>query len=103
MKNHEWYKQAKYGMMVHWGLYSILGGEWKQSYFGIKNEEYSQLASIFDPIYFNAEEWVVFAKNCGMKYIVITSKHHDGFALYHSKADPYNIADAAPFIYRLND
>jgi len=108
MNSHEWYKEAKYGMMVHWGLYSILGGEWKgkrtpligewiQSYFGIKQPEYSQLASIFNPIYFNAEEWVIFAKNCGMKYIVVTSKHHDGFALYHSKADPYNMVDATPF------
>lgn len=107
-KTHEWYKQAQYGMMVHWGLYSILGGEWKgkrtpligewiQSYFGIKNEEYSRLASVFNPIYFNAEEWITFAKNCGMKYIVVTSKHHDGFALYHSKADSYNVVDAAPF------
>jgi alpha-L-fucosidase len=108
MNSHEWYKQAKYGMMVHWGLYSILGGEWKgkrtpligewiQSYFGIKQDEYSQLASIFNPIYFNAEEWVIFAKNCGMQYIVVTSKHHDGFALYHSEADSYNMVEAAPF------
>lgn len=108
MNNHEWYREAKYGMMVHWGLYSILGGEWKgkrtpligewiQSYFGIKNEEYSQLAHVFNPIYFDAEEWVIFAKNCGMKYIVVTSKHHDGFALYHSKVDSYNMVDATPF------
>ena len=108
MTNHQWYKQAKYGMMVHWGLYSILGGEWKgqrtpyyaewiQSYFGIKNQEYSKLASIFNPIYFDAEELVLFAKNCGMNYIVVTSKHHDGFALYHSKADAYNMVDATPF------
>lgn len=108
MNGHEWYKQAKYGMMIHWGLYSILGGEWKgkrtplygewvQSYFGIKNEEYSQLASVFNPIYFDAEQWVTFAKNCGMQYIVITSKHHEGFALYHSKADSYNMVDATPF------
>ena len=108
MNNHEWYKQAKYGMMVHWGLYSILGGEWKgkrtplygewiQSYFGITQPEYSQLASVFNPIYFNAEQWVMFAKNCGMKYIVITSKHHDGYALYHSKVDSYNMVDATPF------
>ncbi len=108
MTNHEWYKQAQYGMMVHWGLYSLLAGEWKgkrtpgigewiQSYFAIKNEEYSQLAKIFNPIYFNAEEWVLFAKNCGMKYIVITSKHHDGFALFKSEADKFNVVDATPF------
>jgi len=108
MTNHEWYKQAKYGMMVHWGLYSILGGEWKgqrtpdygewiQSYFGIKNDEYAELAKIFNPIYFSAEEWVIFAKNCGMNYIVVTSKHHDGFALYHSRIDAFNMVDATPF------
>ena len=108
MTSQEWYKQAKYGIMVHWGLYSILGGEykgartpyygeWIQSYFGIKNAEYSKLASIFNPIYFNAEEWVLFAKNCGMNYFVITSKHHDGFALYHSKVDKYNMVDATPY------
>ena len=108
MNIHEWYKQAKYGMMIHWGLYSILGGEWQgkrtpqygewiQSWFGIKNAEYGRLADIFNPIYFNTEEWVTLAKNCGMKYIVITSKHHDGFALYKSKTDKYNIADATPF------
>jgi len=105
---HEWYKQAKYGMMVHWGLYSVIAGEWNgrrtpeygewaQSWFGIKNAEYEKLAGVFNPIYFDAEEWVVFAKNCGMKYIVITSKHHDGFALYHSKADKFNMVDATPF------
>ena len=107
-ETHKWYKEAQYGMMVHWGLYSILGGEWKgrrtpqigewaQSWFGIKNAEYEKLAKIFDPIYFDAEEWVTFAKNCGMKYIVVTSKHHDGFALYHSKVDKYNMVDATPF------
>ncbi|MCL2406510.1 MAG: alpha-L-fucosidase [Defluviitaleaceae bacterium] len=108
MNNQEWFKQAKYGMMVHWGLYSILGGEWKgrrtnnigewiQQHLRIPMAEYSQLAKAFNPIYFNAEEWVLFAKKCGMEYIVITSKHHDGFALFASKVDKYNVVDATPF------
>ena len=108
MNTRDWFKNAGYGMMVHWGLYSLPGGEWKgkkggdyaewlQNHFRIPNNEYEQLAAIFNPIYFNADEWVELAKECGMKYIVLTSKHHDGFAMYHSKADKYNICDATPF------
>lgn len=108
MNNHEWFRQAKYGMMAHWGLYSLLAGEyrgrrvndyaeWIQSFMPIPNAEYEQLAGIFNPVYFNADEWMRLAKECGMKYFVFTSKHHDGFAMFHSKADQYNIVDATPF------
>lgn len=108
MDNREWFKQAGYGMMAHWGLYSMLGGEWKgrrvldyaewiQSYMAIPNAEYSKLADIFNPIYFNADEIIKLAKDCGMKYFVFTSKHHDGFAMFKSKADKFNIVDASPF------
>ena len=108
MDNRTWFKEAGFGMMVHWGLYSVLGGqyrgkiarpyaEWIQSRFAIPNREYEQLATVFNPIFFDAEQWVLLAKACGMKYIVVTSKHHDGFAMYHSKADRYNIVDATPF------
>lgn len=108
MTSKEWFKQAKYGMMIHWGLYSLPAGEWKgkrmpyigewlQAFFRVPNAEYSQLARIFNPILFNAEEWVKLAIDSGMKYMVVTSKHHDGFAMYHSKADKYNIVDATPF------
>lgn len=108
MNNREWFKQAQYGMMAHWGLYSLLAGEyrgrrvqdyaeWIQSYMPIPNAEYEQLAGIFNPVYFNADEWIRLAKECGMEYFVFTSKHHDGFAMFHSKADKYNIADATPF------
>lgn len=105
----KWFKnEAKFGMMIHWGLYSILAGEWngkRMDYIGewimsqyqIPNAEYEKLADIFNPIYFNADEWVKLAKDAGMKYIVVTSKHHDGFAMYHSKVDKYNIVDATPF------
>lgn len=108
MTNIEWFKQAKYGMMLHWGLYSLLGGEykgqkvrdyaeWIQSYFQIPIAEYEKLASAFNPIGFDAEEYVKFAKDCGMSYIVITTKHHDGFALYRSECDKFNVYDATPF------
>ena len=108
MDAHKWFKEAKYGMMVHWGLYSLLGGEykgekvssyaeWAQTYFRILNAEYEKLATAFNPVYFNADEWVRFAKECGMKYIVVTSKHHEGFAMFKSRADKFNIVDATPF------
>jgi len=107
MKLHEWFK-GKNGMMVHWGLYSLLAGdyrgqrsasyaEWIQSYMRIPNEEYARLATAFNPVYFNAEEWVRLAKECGMDYLVITSKHHDGFALFKSHASKFNMVDATPF------
>ncbi|MCQ2744723.1 MAG: alpha-L-fucosidase, partial [bacterium] len=67
------------------------------SYFQIPNSEYEKLATAFNPVGFDAEEYVKFAKECGMQYIVLTSKHHDGFALYHSKCDKFNVYDATPF------
>lgn len=108
MDAHKWFKEARYGMMVHWGLYSLLGGEykgekvssyaeWAQTYFRIPNAEYEKLATAFNPVYFNADEWVRFAKECGMKYIVVTSKHHEGFAMFKSRADKFNVVDATPF------
>lgn len=108
MTNREWFKQAKFGMMVHWGLYSLPAGEWKgqrmpfvgewaQSYFRIPNAEYSELASAFNPILFDADAWVRLALEAGMQYLVVTSKHHDGFAMYHSRVDAYNICDRTPF------
>lgn len=108
MDNRAWFKNAKFGMMVHWGLYSLPAGEWKgqrmpfigewaQSYFRIPNEEYGALASVFNPILFDAESWVKLAIDAGMQYLVVTSKHHDGFAMYHSRVDSYNICDSSPF------
>lgn len=91
MDNREWFRNAGYGMMAHWGLYSLLAGEyknrrvndyaeWIQSFMAIPNKEYEQLASCFNPVYFNADEWIKLAKDAGMKYFVFTSKHHDGFS-----------------------
>ena len=65
-------------------------GEWIMSKYEIPIKEYERLTSAFNPIYFDAEEWVQLAKEAGMNYIVVTAKHHDGFALYHSKVDKYN-------------
>lgn len=104
----EWFRRAGYGMMAHFGLYSILGGEWEgrrtpsygewaQSYFAIPNERYGALARAFNPALFDANEWIRLARDAGMRYFVFTSKHHDGFALYRSEVDRYNIADATPF------
>ena len=108
MDSKKWFREAKFGMMIHWGLYSLPAGEWKgrrmsdigewcQQYFRIPNAEYGRLAGIFDPILFDAEEWVKLAKDAGMNYMVFTSKHHEGFAMYHSKVSEYNIVDATPF------
>lgn len=101
------FKEAKYGLMIHFGLYSLLGGiykgekgpnyaEWIESNKSIPNKEMDRLANIFNPIYFDADYICKFAKECGMKYIVITTKHHEGFALFHSKADNFNCYDHSP-------
>jgi len=103
-----WFREAKYGLFIHWGLYAIPAGEWKgrtipglgewiMNRAPIPVRDYEQLASRFNPVKFKPDEWVQFAQDAGMKYIVITSKHHDGFALFHSKVSPYNVVDATPF------
>ena len=104
----KWFREAKFGLFIHWGLYAIPAGEWKgQRIAGIGEwimnrakipvKEYEQLAAQFNPVKFDAEEIVKLAEDAGMKYIVITSKHHDGFAMYHSNVSKYNIVDATPF------
>ena len=104
----EWFKQAKYGMFIHWGLYAIPAGEWKGKQIPglgewimnrahIPVKEYEQLAMQFNPTQFNADAWVQLAQDAGMKYMVITSKHHDGFAMFGSKVSKYNVVDATPF------
>ncbi|MDR1263088.1 MAG: alpha-L-fucosidase [Oscillospiraceae bacterium] len=104
----QWWKDAKYGLFIHWGLYSQLAGsyqgkqtsslgEWIMKHFNIPVADYEKIACDFNPTGFNADEWVELAKDAGMEYIVITAKHHDGFAMYHSKCSKYNIVDATPF------
>lgn len=103
-----WFREAKYGLFIHWGLYAIPAGEWKgarvpgigewiMNRAKIPVAEYERLAAAFNPVKFDADAWVQLAQDAGMKYIVITSKHHDGFALYRSKASTYNVVDATPF------
>lgn len=102
------WSDAKFGMFIHWGLYAIPAGEWKgEQIQGIGEwimkraqipvNEYEQLASRFNPVKFDAAEWVSIAKRAGQKYLVITSKHHDGFCMFKSEAGSYNIVDATPF------
>jgi len=104
----KWFREAKFGLFIHWGLYAIPAGEWKgrpvagigewiMNRANIPVAEYEQLAAQFNPVKFDADQWVQMAQDAGMKYIVITSKHHDGFAMYHSAASKYNIFDATPF------
>src|SRR3984893_17723671 len=104
----QWFREAKYGLFIHWGLYAIPAGEWKgQRSTGLGEwimnrskipvKEYEKLATEFNPVKFNADEWVQLAQDAGMKYMVITSKHHDGFAMFKSAVSKYNVADATPF------
>ncbi|TWU50602.1 Alpha-L-fucosidase [Rubripirellula tenax] len=93
-----WFNEAKFGMFIHWGVYSKLErGEWVMNKERIPITEYKKLASEFNPIKFDADAWVAVAKAAGMKYITITSKHHDGFAMFDSDASDWNIVDATPF------
>ena len=103
-----WLKESRFAMFIHWGLYSELGGRWKgKTYYGIAEwimnrakipvAEYEKVAEHFDPTGFDAREWVKLARAVGMRHIMITSKHHDGFAMFQSAASPYNIVDATPF------
>jgi alpha-L-fucosidase len=103
-----WWYEAKFGMFIHWGVYAVLAGSWNgQQVPGlgewimhdakISVADYAAVAQRFNPVSFDADAWVRIAKGAGMKYIVITSKHHDGFAMFRSAVNPFNIYDATPF------
>lgn len=103
-----WFHEAKFGLFIHWGLYAVPAGEWKgrpvpgigewiMNRAQIPVREYEQLAAQFNPVKFDADAWVQLAQDAGMKYLVITSKHHDGFALFQSAVSPYNVVAASPF------
>ena len=104
-----WYRDAKFGAFIHFGVYSMLAGayngkvadgeysEWIRRRLLISPDEYHKVSAQFNPVEFDADEWVKVFKNSGMKYVVITSKHHDGFALYKSMVSQYNIVDYTPF------
>ena len=98
----QWWRDGKFGLFVHWGLYAVPAGEWKGTkvpgigewimhHGRIPKEEYSKLQEEFNPVKYDPEEWVRIAKQAGMKYIVITSKHHDGFCLFDSKLTDYDV------------
>lgn len=94
----EKFQDMKFGLFIHWGIYSIMGnGEWVMHQQKIPYNSYKRLADFFNPQEFNAKDWVRMAKNAGMKYITITSRHHDGFSMFKTKASPYNIVDATPY------
>jgi alpha-L-fucosidase len=107
-KRMEWWRAARFGMFIHWGLYAIPAGQWQgQPIAGIGEwimyraripvAEYEQLAQQFNPVKFDAEEWVRLAKRAGQNYLTITTKHHDGFCMFDSKLTDYDIVDATPF------
>ena len=92
------FQDARFGLFVHWGVYSILGdGEWIMHQRRIGVPDYEKLPGLFNPTEFDAAEWVSLAKAAGMKYITITSKHHDGFAMFDSKVSDYDIVDRTPY------
>lgn len=105
----KWWRDAHFGMFIHWGPYSVLGGvyngylqrvrgsEWIMNCCKIPVDEYRAITRTFDPVKYDAEEWVKLAKDAGMKYIIITAKHHDGFAMFKSEASDYNIVDFTPY------
>lgn len=112
MENHDqrmaWWREARFGMFIHWGVYSVAGGEWKGKKVSgyaehlmrkeqITKKEYLELAHKFNPTGFDADQWVKTAKAAGMRYLIITAKHHDGFAMYPSDYSTFDIHDQTPF------
>ncbi len=106
----QWFQHDKFGLFIHFGPYSVLAGEWQgrqlpvgteaewiMHRFNIPVKDYREMAHQLNPVKFNADDWVSLAKAAGMKYLVITAKHHDGFAMYHSQVSKYNIVDWTPF------
>ncbi len=94
----KWFQEAKFGLFIHWGVYSQLGdGEWVMERQGIPISSYEKLPTFFNPIDFNADEWVKMVKEAGMKYITITSRHHDGFSMFDSKVSNYSIVKKTPY------
>jgi alpha-L-fucosidase len=104
----QWWREARFGMFIHWGVYAVPAGTWNGQKIGgigewIMNNAkipvavYQQIGKQFNPVNYNPDAWVKMAKDAGMKYIVITSKHHDGFALFQTKASKWNVVDATPY------
>jgi alpha-L-fucosidase len=93
-----WFQDAKFGLFIHWGVYSVLGdGEWVMNQQRIDKATYEKLPAFFNPVSFNAAEWVKMVKDAGMQYITITSKHHDGFCMWDTKLTDWNIVKRTPY------
>ena len=103
-----WWRNARFGMFIHWGVYAVPAGiyqgkgnegasEWLMNIDHIPVTEYKKYAAQFNPVNYNPGEWVALAKEAGMRYIVITAKHHDGFALFKTGASKWNVVDASPY------
>ena len=104
----QWWREARFGMFIHWGVYAVPAGTWDGRQIGgigewimnrgkIPVADYQRIAKDFNPVKYDPDAWVRMAKDAGMKYIVITSKHHDGFALFETKASKWNVVDATPY------
>ncbi|HEV8453455.1 MAG TPA: alpha-L-fucosidase [Gemmatimonadales bacterium] len=94
----EWFRDARFGLFIHWGVYSLLGqGEWVMQNRELSITSYEWLASTFDPVKFAARDWVALAKAAGMRYLTITARHHDGFSMFGSDATRYDIVDWTRF------
>ena len=107
----QWFREARFGMFIHWGLYARAAGEWNGKLVGSDTDlgewmmndaripiaDYAALATKFNPVKYDPEKWVLAAKVAGMKYMVITAKHHEGFAMFQTTATPFNIVDATPY------
>jgi alpha-L-fucosidase len=94
----QWFQDAKFGMFIHWGVYSVLGnGEWIMEQRPLTVVQYDKLPAQFNPQQFDAVAWVALARSAGMKYITITSRHHDGFSMFDTKATDYNILKRTPY------
>jgi alpha-L-fucosidase len=95
LRARDWFQDAKFGLFIHWGVYSVLGkGEWVMNNTQMPVREYEKLPVRFNPVKYDPAEWVALAKQAGMRYITITSKHHDGFAMFGTKQSKWNIVDA---------
>jgi len=98
LKSREWFQDARFGMFIHWGVYSVLGdGEWVMNQQSIDKKTYEKVPGFFNPVNYDPKEWVALVKAAGMKYITITSKHHDGFAMFDSKLTDWDIVDRTPY------
>jgi len=98
LRARQWFQDAKFGLFIHWGVYSVLGkGEWVMNNTQMSVAEYEKLPARFDPVKYDPAEWVALARQAGMHYITITSKHHDGFAMFGTKQSKWNIVDTTPY------